>query len=328
MHEHLFKKRMPSDFFFFDGDFWAFNPDVHEDEVEGNVDWKGGNLPYIKSKSSLPLLPLDATLEKLLKNPWKSATPKGATQNQPSTYNPVPVTRSPAFTQQVPKAPHLATGYAQDWAKQKDIPRVRAYSFRGDTRKPDELKTAGGFSPPITRTDDYYMKNVVYKQFSAYLKDKRGLDISYDDFDKGMKKTLVDQSMKTALIYYGVWRAIVEQESLHVGRMLAEEALKGFVSTTKATTVAKGFAKPGGWIYALFLDGGYLVPDKGAHDWTAIFGEQEIAMPVPIQWKDVCGFRQVGNDKKFIGPVYLRPDIEDDDAMLKCHSLLSGKKQA
>jgi hypothetical protein len=117
-----------------------------------------------------------------------------------------------------------------------------------------------------------------------------------------------------------------------VRQRVIEEALQGFMSTTRAATVAKAYAgAKGGWVYILFVNGAYLIPDQTAHKWTNIFGEQEIAMPGSVSWDRVKGFRQVEatDEKKFTGPIYLRDDFDASEsaAAEQCYKLLSGMKQ-
>jgi hypothetical protein len=133
------------------------------------------------------------------------------------------------------------------------------------------------------------------------------------------------------ILDYSIWRALADREAVHMGRMLAEEAMKGYISTTRATTVAKAFAKDGGWVYVSLVRGGFHVPEKGKTDWTKIFGEQELAFPGTIEWRDIFGFRQVSpsGGKRFVGPIYLRKGFETKNctAFRQVHDLLSGKPQ-
>jgi hypothetical protein len=76
----------------------------------------------------------------------------------------------------------------------------------------------------------------------------------------------------------------VENEAYHIGRMLANETLKGYISTTRSVTVATGFAVGGGgpgWVYVLQLCGGFLIDQVGklAEEWVKLWTEQEIAFP-------------------------------------------------
>ena len=134
------------------------------------------------------------------------------------------------------------------------------------------------------------------------------------------------------MINFCMWRALADREAMHVGRMLASEALKGYVSTTRAANVAKGFANrgyKGGWVYLTLVKGGFVIPEKKKHLWTSIYGEQEIALPGPLAWSDVYGFRQVGTDGKFVGPIYFRMDFfsKHKDSCKQAHDIFSGMKQ-
>ena len=229
-------------------------------------------------------------------------------------------------------APHMLNVFATDWKLMKEIPRVAAYGFRGDQRAPDAIQAGGGFNPPITRTDDGYIRNVIHPLFAAYLKAKLQVDISLQDFTKLMRETIPDANDRLAFSYYTMWWSQVNREAMHLGRMIAQEDLKGYVSTSKATTVAKGYAKKGGYVYLLKVKSGFLLPRKGAHGWTGNFGEEEIASPTAIAWNDVVGFRQVGNEGKglmFTGPVYMRRGFGSSDkrAFEQALKLLSGKPQ-
>jgi len=229
------------------------------------------------------------------------------------------------------KFAHLQ-GIATDWTEHVKLKRVCAYTFRGDTRAPLAIKTAGGFSPPASRTDQYYFDNVLYPQFASYMKRRFNKDVDQNTFKDAFNiSSGNDASKKRLLLDYSIWRAIVDQEALHMGRMLAEEAIKGYISTTRCVTVAKAFAKENGWVYLTLVRGGFNVPAKGATEWTKIFGEQELAFPGKVDWKDIFAFRQIGpkSSRKFVGPIYFRNGFESKNctAFRQAHDLLSGKVQ-
>jgi len=155
--------------------------------------------------------------------------------------------------------------------------------------------------------------------------------ISPDEF-LAMVKTMTGGGVNEDLWYeYTIWRALAKSEELHLGRMLAEETLKGYVSTSRAVGVAKGFSGDAGYVYVVRFSGGIVVPEKGdGHPWTKVFGEQEIAYPGALRWDTVMGFRQTTN-KRFTPnqPLYLRKGFQTEDrrAFEACYDLLSGKKQ-
>ena len=240
------------------------------------------------------------------------------------------------FKQVAPTAMALSNNYAHlqgiatDWTQHVKLKRFCAYTFRGDTRAPLAIRTAGGFSPPSTRTDDWYFKNVLHPQFAGYMKRRFNKDVDWNTFNDAFNiSSGNDDSKKRLLLDYSIWRALADREALHMGRMLAEEALKGYISTTRCVTVAKAFAKANGWVYLTLVRGGFHVPAKKATAWTEIFGEQELAFPGKIDWRYIFAFRQVGPKTKFVGPIYFRKgfDTKNCSAFMQAHDLLSGKVQ-
>jgi len=55
-------------------------------------------------------------------------------------------------------------GVANDWKVHEQLERINAYAFRGDTRNPNVIKAASGFTPPSSRTDAYLLPAGLYKQ--------------------------------------------------------------------------------------------------------------------------------------------------------------------
>ncbi|HEV2521000.1 MAG TPA: hypothetical protein VGT24_01355 [Candidatus Acidoferrales bacterium] len=226
-------------------------------------------------------------------------------------------------------------GVANDWTLMTRLERISAYTFRGDTRNPDQIKAAGGFFPPSTRTDDAFLKKKVYEFFKTYMMRRWQIDIGTrmtpDEFQAMVKATTKGGDNEDLWYQYTIWRAVAKTEELHLGRMLAEETLKGYVSTSRAVGVAKGFAGSAGWVYVVRVSGGIVVPEKGdGHPWTKIFGEQEIAYPGALKWDAVMGFRKITNYKFTPNePLYLRKALQNEDrkAFEACYDLLSGKPQ-
>lgn len=346
-HDFRPKKKGPA----FGGDFDAWEPLTRyvKEEQLGNVAYNGPELPAITTKTALPpVVPLQALFGDLLERVWVAAQkPTGPQRNflaqtrrsnAPATrhYPLVAPTASPALGMlPADKVKHLHN-LANDWQLHKNLDRVSGYFFRGDGRAPDQIKTAGGFFPPSTRNDDAYIKGVVYEQFSSYMKRRFGKDlkttVTPDQFLAIVRRSVLTDDARDTLHFYTAWRAIVEREEMHLGRMLAEEALKGYISTTRAVTVAKGFAckreSKSGWVYCLAVLGGFVVPQKGKTQWTSIFGEQEVAACRPIPWTGVAAARAVQNGK-FVGDIYIRSGFDriDPGPFEKIFKLLSGKKQ-
>jgi hypothetical protein len=227
--------------------------------------------------------------------------------------------------------PHLQ-GIATDWKTMEQLPRVSGYTFRGDTRAPGAVARAGGFDPPMTRTDAYYVDRVVKPAFKSYMLRRYGQNVSDAEFTAAYNRVApANSAERHVLNNYFVWRVMAQNEAFHVGRMLADEALKGYISTSRAVSVARAFAKANGWVYLTRVRGGFLVPDKGTTTWTQIFGEQEIALPAKLEWGDVFGFRQLDptENRKLTGPIYFRKGFEGHRiAFAEAYDLLSGKRQS
>lgn len=349
-------------------DFLEYPPiDYGRQEQAGNVAWplKEGELPFIPCKSVVSRLqPLDPAFEDFLKHLFRAgvidknqaqgnflAQTRKAGQGAPQTFassGPVPFYDPSAGAMRPIKGatdmrdsvvkmnPHLG-GFARDWKKMLDLKREIAYTFRGDSRNPSELKTKfNGFQPNTTRTDSAFLEGPVFDTFADYMQRAYKKTITLPEFKSALaNSSMADPSSKQLFVQYSVWRMLMKEEEMHLGRMVAHEVLKGYVSSTKAVPVAKGYSlmKDGateGWVYCLLLEGGYVVPEQGKDAWTKMFGEQEIAFPGAIPWDRVYGFRKVLKDsRKFTGNVFLRSyfSSRDNDAAVQVYRLLSGKPQ-
>ncbi len=333
------------------GEFHIYNPDpIAAREEQPGQDWAGGELRFIESNSHVPMEPLQPSLERLLQNIWKEARPNTAAphrflagqQRMPipqvtigrQRIAPIPgpaYQKIPALITPTDNKAHLI-GVAKDWAGMLTINRVVAYCFRGDTRDSNQIKTAGGFFPNSSRNDKDYLEGEVFNQFHAYMLRRFNLDIDKDLYVQAIKKSMDANAIKL-FMEYSTWRALVSTEEMHLGRMLASEALKGYTSTTRAVTTAKKFATRGlkcpGYVYSLLVRGGYLVPPQGKMAWT-LYNEQEVAYPGPIPWLDVVGFRHVQANGMFDGHIYLRTGLYKTDyqAADQIFALLSGKMQS
>lgn len=278
--------------------------------------------PTVKPPAPRPL-PAYPTL------PSHPAPPRPGPLPPPPRSGPLPPPPAPAAVTNA----HLE-GVARDWDLHKGLQRFVGYAFRGDARDPGTIRSAGGFLPSSTRNDDAFIMKAVYEQFCSYM---------WRRFQKDLKATMSAQQFldivrevakspddREAFSFYTTWRALVKSEELHLGRMLAQETLKSYISTTRAVTVAKGFAKSGGWVYSVAVNGGFVVPDKKASAWTQTFGEAEVAVANGIPWHAVAAARQMGTDGKFIGDLYVRNGFEkiDPPAFETIFKLMSGKLQA
>ena len=84
--------------------------------------------------------------------------------------------RGDDYVRQVSLVPNAQT-FADDWWKLKTIVRTDAVTLRGDARSPAVIiGREGGFAPPIERTDDAYMRGVVFKLFQSYMKRRYAQD--------------------------------------------------------------------------------------------------------------------------------------------------------
>jgi hypothetical protein len=349
----------PSDF-----NLFRPNPIFEKTEVRGDLSWTGGSLPPIEAEGSLPFVDLPRKLIDLVHHCWKSASVsqtatrgrlhiaagrQAALDKIKNSWQPADIIaaanlqRQAGYTKQVQPlthnsavtnlAPHMLDRVPTDWKVMDQLKRVNAYTFRGDSRAPAAIKAADGFHPPITRSDQYYVDSTIFPQFAGYLKRRFDIDLSKEVFDRVYREKVASAEDKAVLRNFFVWRTLLDNEAYHLGRMLADETLKGYVSTSKSTTVAKGFAKDGGWVYVTRVRGGFVVPDKNKIEWTKVFGEQEIALPAPLLWSDVFGYRQVGprdgSSKMFVGPLWLRRGFQaaNGAAFQQCADLLSGKRQ-
>jgi hypothetical protein len=342
-------------------DCWHPDPRFGQNPQDAQSSWEGGALTAIKAEDGLRFVDLPKKLEHMIKHCWQAASVSagaargrvqlaGARQNPLDTmhksFNPADVmqqariklagARPVAPTMQplavdarlTRQTPHLS-GIARDWKTHEQLERVNTYTFRGDSRAPTLIKVDGGFNPPISRTDSYYVDNVVFDYFQKYMLARYDVAVSKATFDRVYNENPAGSEERKVMNQYFVWRALVDNEAYHAGRMLACEALKGYISTSRAVPVARHFAKNNGWVYLTRVRGGFLIPDKGTTEWTKIFGEQEIALPAALKWSDIFGFRQVDNGRYLAGPVYLRRGFEAKNAGAfgQSFELLSGKPQ-
>lgn len=182
-----------------------------------------------------------------------------------------------------------------------EFQRVIGYGFRGDSRPPSLVKSDGGFNPNFTRPSHIA--------------------------EAAQKGTPPD--------------------SLNLETFIADQFMGGYISVTKSYAMAKAFAtgQKGttntgpGWIYACFVEGGFLVPRKGTHHCTLPDGtkktikvphnEQEISMPGLLDWEDVVACRKVDASGAYVGSVYLRSSFQKEDpkAYRQVWELLSGAPQ-
>jgi hypothetical protein len=315
---------------------------------EHNEDAFPARDPVIQElKNAPPPGPMDMVIKRLMESAWKSAEPVNA-QRGPVMMGArgglsTGFTPAPTYRPQV--RPTAGGGYttlgnddpiASDWKLFQDIKRKNAVTFRGDSRSPHQvIVKCGGFYPPNTRTDRDYLKDTVYPAFNSYLSRRYKVQIKENDFFRIVDQNLMTGEDKQLFIDYMMWRQITEREAGHLGRMVDNECLKGYVSTTPKYGTAFSFAqkKTGqGWIYITKVYGGFVIPE----DKTTLWGseEMEIAQYGPIPADRIVGFVRVGQGDlfgekfpKLEGPIYFRPSFraEEPEAFNYLFNELSAK---
>ena len=243
--------------------------------------------------------------------------------------------RPPLVSPTAPKPGYdYLKGVAKDWKLAKDLKRISGYTFRGDSREPHVVMKAGGFVPNNLRADDFYLKKNVYSQFITYMQRRFKVDLSakrflWPTFSKpSMPARLKSRTLKNGGTNTSIWRAIEAIEELHTGRMVADQFLKAYTSTSRDVLVGKGFARDEGWVYVVYVEGGMVIPEHNRHEWTHIFNEQEIAYPARMLWANVYGFRKKdGVMFARTQPVLLRKEFQQKapEPFKQCYAFLSGK---
>lgn len=299
-------------------------PDSTEAKTKAKV-CVPSNMEYIHSILPRPAVTLDNFFVQMKERQWQAATPFINRLGGPAHVsrgflaigarrdlgaNPMMVDNS---------KPRFPGGHATDWNLIPELKQVNAYVFRGDKRDPSQIKAHGGFQPPGTRTDDAMVK-VIAHRFVLYMKQRFNKDVNETDVIQYIKSQ--GTSGKT-FVEYEIWRAILKGEEMHIGRMVQDEFLKGFISTTRDVKTAYGFMSgnsadlqrgPNSGIYALHSDIGFLLPPAAEHVHGTKGTEAEIAHPGPLPWSKVMAFR-----------TYVTIDFNDDRTFRKTKVLFFRK---
>ena len=284
-------------------DFECFAPNpAYNWDKRGAVD--KNKWPIIVPKNAPPIGELPDILKKLVKRCWKTAEPSfyrgditigtrggPAPQLDDHFHSYVRPTKT-----NIPSTMGNEDAIASDWKIFEQIKRTHSVSFRGDKRTPYQvIVQAKGFFPPISRTDQYYLHNNVYKAFEDYLNRRYQRPITQDDFIRAVDATTIMESDKKLLVDYMMWRKITEKEAVHLGRMVENECLKGYISTARAIDTSIQFATmygmPTGWLYLTIVHGGFEVPWGHQSKWGS--EEAEIAQWGPIPAERIVGFTHV-----------------------------------
>ena len=292
--------------------------------------------PQIKPKTLPPIEPLAPPLRAIVDSLWKRAEPARGAARGPVTMGlrgqatPVgPASRENSVYH--PQVNPLKDGqvFMDDWKHMDTIQRTNAVTFRGDSRPPNwVIGRDMGFHPPFSRTDDFYLYGVVFEKFKDYIKRRYGRDISMADYVSALSGNAPTAEAKRLLINYMMWRKITEGEAFHLGRMVKDECLKGYISTSRALPVAAFFGTRyntvEGWLYITLVRGGFIVPPGDAKWGTK---EQEIANWGSIPAADIVGFQKIDRLGVPLGPIYVRPTFRKTEpkAFRKAFDTLSHK---
>ena len=128
---------------------------------------------------------------------------------------------------------------------------------------------------------------------------------------------------------YLMWRKIVEREAVHLGRMVENECLKGYISTSRSIDRACYFGtnywKKPGWLYITVVHDGFVVPNGLSETWGTTEGE--VAQWGPIPAKRIVGFMRLESGGQPTGPIYARRRFRSDEpkAFAAVFDIMSGK---
>jgi len=215
----------------------------------------------------------------------------------------------------------LGRPVACDWDHITKFERVAAYSFRGETRRPDQICAAGGFYPPATRTDDRYIATIA-QQFYKYMARKEGLqlDTAGQAYFCNKVQGYIQGLGEDGRLFseYHMWRTILDNEAMHLRDMTVNSFLKGYISTSRSVGKARDGSTGAlggvgvqtvnfGWIYAVRVDSGFLLKQGVG---GVVSDEAEIAHLGQLPWKKVYGFIGTHPDEN---TVYIRNMFDQQD---------------
>jgi hypothetical protein len=325
-------------------DFEAFKP-------YPRYSWEKGkrNPPQSKDvwkivvpKTAPPIGRLPQIIENVLKSTWKYSEPKAGAQRGPVMMG----TRGgavPGFVQNQTYQPQVrpTTGkifstfpnnsvIASDWKLFEQIERTNAVTFRGDTRPPQSvINTFGGFTPPNSRTDRFYLENGIFNNFQQYLDRRFQRPLSKEDFLRAVDSSLPNDTDKKILVDYMMWRKIMEREQMHLGRMVENECLKGYISTSRSIDSSIQFGtnlnKQTGWVYLTIVHAGFIIPWGMNAFWGS--GEAEVAQWGPIPSERIVGFARFTKWGILDSSIYIRRSFRKSEphAFEQMFKVFSGK---
>lgn len=323
-----------------------FLPDIHYSFANRDPT---GSLETVVPKTGPPIGDLPELIQRMIKSTWKLTEPsdtnvqgsRGITIG--TRDGAVPASGANYHAQARPTKTMLPSklqnedAIASDWKLFDLIQRTNAVTFRGDSRSPLRvISEAHGFYPPNSRKDDDYLENNIVVAFQDYIS-RRYQDIPPDPKKilDAIKAVAVSPEAKKLVVDYMMWRKITEGEAIHLGRMVQNECLKGYISTARSIDTALGFATANGarpgWVYLTVVHGGFVVPLGkqdywGSHEW-------EIAQWGPIPDTRIVGFvHAVSKDNKLTpeGPIFILRNFRwsEPDAFKRMFKIMSGMTPA
>ena len=188
--------------------------------------------------------------------------------------------------------PYWASFGNQNLLPVSKLPRVVAYTFRGDHRDPHTLKQEHGFT--------YWKIKNDYEIFS--LKWRSHLYIKQNSVDTILSEALY----KNPNFFY--------ENELNPYTHTLSPIGSNFVSTSRSSLIAKKYAS-NGWVYIVRAVGGFDLPHLEINPISpelpypyADHYEQEIAIPGDVAFDNIVAYTRT-KDGKFIGDVCISEKI-------------------
>jgi hypothetical protein len=314
-------------------------------EPNSKYTWQGRRMPskdawkIMVPRTAPPVGDIPRIIEKLIESTWKFTEPSAnAVRGNISIGTRggvVTVNQGPYHAQVRPTASNITTAFpnktaiASDWKLFEQIPRTNAVTFRGDTRPPvDVIAKANGFHPPISRTDRYYLENNIFNAFAWYLNERYQRTLTQAEFLQAVNTSAPLPNDKNLLIDYLMWRKICEREAVHLGRMVENECLKGYISTSRSVdtgiTFGTGYNKKPGWLYVTVIHSAFVVPWGQQQFWGS--EEAEVAQWGAVPSERIVGFMKLDQYGPAPGPIFFRRSFrkEENAAFEYMFNVMSG----
>lgn len=158
------------------------------------------------------------------------------------------------------------------------------------------IKDIGGFFPTATRKSDIEKINQMLINYKNTM--KKDFDPSVDNFNILASFPTSSTSILSTSDSLNWWLQSILNLSAHVHN---EYNYKGFISTTTNINLARSWGGGNRVIYAVYIEGGYLLPSKFDASYKlktgqtfSNFDENEVAVPGAILWEDVMAYLEPG----------------------------------